>query len=266
MFGSSTPATTATPADLAFAGIAAAQSGHAAVDAGSRGLAQQIAATLKMVADTVPVQRRVVRAGDRIVQAGERFAHLYIVNSGICKVINLSADGREQVVALKFRGDWLGFDGMAGDAYTSDAIAMDTGEVWMIRYESLVEAGLEHRALLTTMHQAMSRDLATERGSLMSVCTLSGDARVADFLSNWARSLEQRGLRTDHITLRMTRAEIGNYLGLTLESVSRALSRLARAGLIGFDGKGRRDVAIPDVDALETFVQDSLAQQRVTLQ
>jgi CRP/FNR family transcriptional regulator len=66
-------------------------------------------------------------------------------------------------------------------------------------------------------------------------------------------------MRTDQITLRMTRAEIGNYLGLTLETVSRALSRLAKAHLIGFDGKGRRDISIPDVRALAAFVQRSLA-------
>ena len=75
----------------------------------------------------------------------------------------------------------------------------------------------------------MSREIARDRDSLMSVCTLPADARVADFLRYWAESLAKRGLRTDQITLRMTRAEIGNYLGMTLETVSRALSRLARA-------------------------------------
>ena len=84
----------------------------------------------------------------------------------------------------------------------------------------------------------------------MSVCTLPADARVADFLRYWADSLARSGLRTDQITLRMTRAEIGNYLGMTLETVSRALSQLARDKVIGFAEKGRRDVHIPDVAAL----------------
>jgi len=73
-----------------------------------------------------------------------------------------------------------------------------------------------------------------------SVCTLPADARVADFLRYWVDSLARRGMRTDQITLRMTRAEIGNYLGMTLESVSRALSHLARCSLIEFVEKGRR--------------------------
>ena len=85
---------------------------------------------------------------------------------------------------------------------------------------------------MAVLHEAMSREIARDRDSLMSVCTLPADARVADFLRYWAESLAQRGLRTDQITLRMTRAEIGNYLGMTLETVSRALSRLARDQVI----------------------------------
>ena len=112
----------------------------------------------------------------------------------------------------------------------------------------------------------MSREIAHDRDSLMSVCTLSADARVADFLRYFAESLARRGMRTDQITLRMTRAEIGNYLGMTLETVSRALSRLARHKLIHFAEKGRRDIQIPQVAALAEFVQRSLAPAGVVLQ
>jgi len=91
------------------------------------------------------------------------------------------------------------------------------------------------------------------------LCTLPADARVAEFLRHWADSLAKRGMRTDQITLRMTRAEIGNYLGMTLETVSRALSKLARDKVIGFAEKGRRDVHIPDVRALSAFVQRCVA-------
>jgi CRP/FNR family transcriptional regulator, anaerobic regulatory protein len=79
---------------------------------------------------------------------------------------------------------------------------------------------------------------------------------VADFVKTWAESLGERGLRTDQITLRMTRAEIGNALGMTLETVSRALCRMARTGVIRFDEKGRREITIPDIDALAGFIQD----------
>ncbi|MET3373521.1 CRP/FNR family transcriptional regulator [Variovorax boronicumulans] len=214
---------------------------------------------MKLLCEQLHPQRRVVHRGDTVYQAGERFGNLYILNSGFFKIVNLSADGREQVVGLKFRGDWLGFDGIAGGRYSCDAVAMDTGEVWMVAYEALLAASATRPELLQLLHGAMSREIAHDRDSLMSVCTLPTDARVAEFLRYWAESLAERGMRTDEITLRMTRAEIGNYLGMTLESVSRALSRLARDNVIGFATKGRRDVQIPDVSALSAFVQRCLS-------
>jgi len=101
--------------------------------------------------------------------------------------------------------------------------------------------------------------LRRDHDSMMSLCTLPADARVAGFLRYWADALAQRGLRNDQITLHMTRAEIGNYLGMTLESVSRGLSRLARCDVIHFIEKGRRDICIPKVEALTSFIQNLMA-------
>jgi CRP/FNR family transcriptional regulator, anaerobic regulatory protein len=216
---------------------------------------QRIAACLDLLREALPIQRRVVHAGDALYQAGERFTNLHVLNSGMVKIVNLSPDGREQVVGLHFRGDWLGFDGIATGSYGCDAIAMDTGEVWTFRYDALLEACIARPALLSVLHEAMSREIGRDRDSMMSLCTLPADARVADFLRNWAEALSDRGLRTDQITLRMTRAEIGNYLGMTLETVSRALSRLARTDVIRFAEKGRREIQIPQVEALSEFIQ-----------
>ena len=220
---------------------------------------RDMADTLKLVGDRLAPQRRVVHAGDVIYQTGERFANLYVLNSGFFKLVTLSPDGREQVVSLKFRGDWLGFDGIAKGAYACDAVAMDTGDVWVFRYDTLLGACVRCPELLTALHAAMSREIGCDRDSLMSLCTLPADARVAEFLRHWAQSLAQRGLRSDQIMLRMTRAEIGNYLGMTLETVSRALSRLARDKVIDFAEKGRRDIRIPNVEALSAFVQRCLS-------
>ena len=227
---------------------------------------QAIADTLKLLSDKLAPQRRVVHAGDVIYQAGEQFGNLYILNSGFFKIVTMSPDGREQVVGLKFRGDWLGFDGIANSQYSCDAVAMDIGEVWVVRYDALLSACATQPALLTVLHEAMSREIARDRDSLMSVCTLPADARVADFLRYWAESLAKRGQRTDQITLRMTRAEIGNYLGMTLETVSRALSKLARDKLIHFVEKGRRDIHIPEVNALSEFIQGCLTPTSPVLQ
>ncbi|MCU0921542.1 MAG: Crp/Fnr family transcriptional regulator [Burkholderiaceae bacterium] len=231
-----------------------------------RRASQSIADTLALLNEVFAPQRRIVHAGDLIYQSGERFGNLYVLNSGFFKIVNLAPDGRELVVGLKFRGDWLGFDGIAGGRYSCDAVAMDTGEVWVLRYDRMLAACARQPELMKLLHEAMSREIAHDRDSLMSVCTLSADARVADFLRYWAESLARRGMRTDQITLRMTRAEIGNYLGMTLETVSRALSRLARCQLIHFAEKGRRDIQIPQVEALADYVQRSLAPADVVLQ
>ncbi|HEY9027745.1 MAG TPA: helix-turn-helix domain-containing protein [Burkholderiaceae bacterium] len=227
---------------------------------------RRIATSLDRIQQAVDIQRRIVRQGDFIYQAGKAFTHLFVVNTGMCKVVNLSRDGREQIVALKYRGDWMGFDGIAEHRHDCDAIAMDTGEVWSIAYDALLQAGVREPALMAELHRAMSREIARDRGSLISVCTLPADARVADFLCNWADALACRGLRTDQVTMRMTRAEIGNYLGLTLETVSRALSRLDREGLIRFADKGRRELQLPDLAALGEFVRQAVEPASATLQ
>ena len=220
---------------------------------------QQVVDTLQLLQDRLAPRRRLVRAGDVLYRAGERFGALHVLNTGFFKMVNLASDGREQVVSLKFRGDWLGFDGIAGAAYSCDAVAMDTGDVWTIRYDELLAACRDCPALLTVLHEAMSRQIGRDRESLMSLCTLPADARVAEFLRHWADSLARSGLRSDQIMLRMTRAEIGNYLGMTLETVSRALSKLARDKIICFAEKGRRDIRLADVAALSNFVQRCLA-------
>jgi CRP/FNR family transcriptional regulator, anaerobic regulatory protein len=221
--------------------------------------ALRIAETQRLLQDAVPLQRRLVHTGDVLWRSGERFVHLHLVNSGFFKVVNLAPDGREQVVGLHFKGDWLGFDGIADGRHGCDAIAIDTGEVWAVRYADLIAAAAVQPELLAILHEAMSREIGRDRDSMLSLCTLPADARVADFLRYWADSLAERGLRTDQITLRLSRAEIGNYLGMTLESVSRALSRLARASVIRFNEKGRRDIEIPELGALSAFIEGSLA-------
>jgi CRP/FNR family transcriptional regulator, anaerobic regulatory protein len=216
--------------------------------------ARRLSEMLALVAERVPLQRRVLHAGESVYRCGDAFTQLFVLNTGCCKLVNSAADGRAQVVGLQFRGDWLGFDGMAGGRYRCDAVALDTGEIWALRYDQLLAACAAHPPLMALLLAEMSRVISRDRDSLMALTTLSADARVAEFLRLMADALAERGLRTDQITLRMTRAEIGNYLGMTLESVSRALSRLARQHLIGFADGARREISIPDVDALAAFV------------
>jgi CRP/FNR family transcriptional regulator, anaerobic regulatory protein len=218
----------------------------------------RISQTLQLLEKHVPMTRRIVHAGDTVFRVGDAFDCLSVIHSGVFKTVNLTPDGREHVVGLHFKGDWLGLDGIAQSQHGCDAVALDIGEVWSIRYTTLLATCAKEPALLSLVHAAMSREIGRDRDTLLSLCTLPADARVAEFLRHWADALAECGVRTDQITLRMTRAEIGNYLGMKLETVSRALSRLARDKVIGFGGGNRRDVLIPDVDALSDFVQASL--------
>ena len=211
---------------------------------------------LAQLEHSVPFTRRVVHAGDSIYLGGDSFLQLHIINAGQFKTVNFTADGRGQVVGLHFKGDWLGFDGIHSGQHRCDAVALDTGEVWSVRYSTLIEACATSPALMRTVHAAMSSQITRECGSLLSLGTLPADARVANFILDWAESLAARDLRTDEITVHMSRAEIGNYLGMTLETVSRALSRLAQRDVIGFQQKGRRDIAIPCLERLRAFIGD----------
>jgi CRP/FNR family transcriptional regulator, anaerobic regulatory protein len=202
--------------------------------------------------------RQLLHEDDVLYRSGARLQNLYVIRSGMFKTTTLSADGREQLVGLHFRGDWLGFDGLASRQFRGDAIAMDIGEVWAVPYPALLEVCMADREVMTVVHEEMSRQISRDHDSMLARCSLPADARVANFLHDWAASLDQRGLRSDRIKLRLTRAEIGNFLGMALESVSRALSRLAKEGLISFPEHDRRELHLPDVTALARFVHDSI--------
>ncbi|MEI8326477.1 MAG: Crp/Fnr family transcriptional regulator, partial [Betaproteobacteria bacterium] len=209
--------------------------------------------------------RRKVQANDQIYLCGQVFDTLYLVSSGLFKIVNLASDGREQPVGLYFKGDWLGFDGIPTGRHACSAIALDGGEVWTVRYDALLRASADEPMVMRVLFAAMSSQLTRNRDAMLSMGTLAADARVADFLLQWAQSLAERGLRTDQINVHMTRADMGNYLGMTLESVSRAFSRLARCGVIQFKEKGRREISIPSLAALREFIQASADAATPTL-
>jgi CRP/FNR family transcriptional regulator len=215
--------------------------------------------TLALIERHLPFLRRTVQAGCRVQRAGETFRSLHVVNSGVAKLVNLAPDGRAQVVGLHFKGDWIGFDGIATGRCACDAVAMDTSDVWSVPYTAVVDAAATLPALLRSLHVAMSGQLARERAWRLAHATLASEARVADFVCAWAGSLAARQMRTDTISLRMTRMEIGTYLGMTHETVSRAFTRLERLGLLSFESPGRRRLHIADLDALASFVRQAIS-------
>jgi CRP/FNR family transcriptional regulator len=216
--------------------------------------ASDIGHSLALLEQRVPLNRHLLREGDRLYHAGQPFDRLHVLNSGFCKSTHHTEDGREKVGGLHFRGDWLGVDGVATGRYGSCAIALDVSEVWSFRYGDLLEAGAAEPELLTLLHRAVSWQMVGHHGWITSMCTQPADARVARFLLYWLESLADRSLRADEFRLRLSRADIGTFLGMTLESVSRALTRLHRDKVIDFPERSRRQLRICDRSALERFI------------
>lgn len=217
---------------------------------------------LDMLERDLPLLRRVLRPGDSIYRVGERFRDVHILNVGLCKLYSLSPEGREELITMMFRGDWLGFDGLADGRHRYGAVAADVCELLTVRYDALLRASAKNPALLGLMHTALARQNVRERDGVMSMHNLPADGRVAAFLCRWADELEARGLRSDQILLPTTRAEIGGHVGLTLESVSRAMTHLESERLISFGPRNRRDVGIPSLPALRSFVNGLASASR----
>ncbi|MBV8604119.1 MAG: helix-turn-helix domain-containing protein [Pelomonas sp.] len=215
-----------------------------------------IADTLNLVAEAMAPRRRIMRGGERLYQIGAPLSQIYLLNSGMFKLVGVSTDGREQIAAFKFRGDWLGLGEIDAGRHTCDAVALDTCEVWSVGQAELFEACARRPALLRLVVVAMSGEILREREAAMSAYTLPADARMAEFLHRWINALERRGLRADLINLPLTRAEIGNHLGMTLETASRALSRLAQARVISIDDKSRREITVHDAARLDAYVRE----------
>jgi CRP/FNR family transcriptional regulator len=211
--------------------------------------------SLALLEQHAPIGRRLVPAHCPIYVCGQPFDTIYIINSGLCKVVNLAPDGREQNAGLFFKGDWLGFDGIATGRYCCSATTLEGGQVWTVRYSDLIHASASEPALMRVVLAGMSAQLTRNRDALLAMSTLNTDARVGEFLLQWARCLEARGQRTDQFSMHMTRADLGSFLGMRLESVSRALSKLVRCGAIELSDNNRRDVGIPSLDVLADFVR-----------
>jgi len=218
--------------------------------------------SLILMKQFVPFVHRKVQVHDEIYTSGKSLDTLYLISSGLFKIVNLAQDGREQTVGFFLKGDWLGFDGIPTREHTCSAVALDVGELWAVRYHDLLRASASEPLLMRLVMAAISTQLARTRDAALSMGTLSADARVADFILCWAHSLEERGMRTDEIDLHVSRADIGNHLGLRLESVSRALSRLTRLGILAGPEKRRRVIRVPSLDKLRTFIQDNADAHR----
>jgi CRP/FNR family transcriptional regulator len=205
--------------------------------------------TIALLREHAGAYVRPLHEGTAVYRRGQPFSNLYVLGVGSVKLLGNAADGRPQVVGLRLRGDWLGLDGVPSGHHASDAVSMDVGQAWVVPYAALLKAGMQSPQVLGLLHAAMSGEIVRERERMVAMGSLTVHARIAAFLHRWSDDLARRGLHSASLRLGLTRAEIGAHLGVTLETVSRALSSLERDGVIGF-GQNRRDLHILDPVAL----------------
>lgn len=176
--------------------------------------------------------KRKVKRGAALFRMGDGFDNLYAIRSGAFKSSVLLEDGREQVTGFKMVGELLGLDGIGADEYMSDAVALEDSEVCIIPYARMVGLWREAPSLAAEMNRMLSREIAHDQGVMALLGTMQAEERVIVFLLNLAQRYQARGYATNEFVLRMTREEIGSYLGLKLETVSRVFSRMQALGLI----------------------------------
>lgn len=201
--------------------------------------------------DALVAMRRRVKRGDTLFNVGDEFRSLFAVRTGFFKTRITSNDGRDQITGFQVPGELLGFDGVATEQHGVDAIALEDSEVCILPYSELERIARNFQPLQHQLHRVMSREIVREHNVMLLLGTMKAEERVAAFLLNLSERYRHLGYAASEFVLRMTRQEIGSYLGLKLETVSRSFSRFQELGLIEAQGK---NIKLLDLDALRQII------------
>lgn len=188
-------------------------------------------------ADKLVYTRKRIKRGDSLHRNGDQFGALYAVRSGFFKSTLILEDGRDQVTGFCMPGEILGMDGIGQEHHTSNAVALEDSEVCVIPYARLEEIGDDMPELRRQFHKVMSREIVRDQGVMILLGTMRAEERLAAFLLNLSKRFVARGYSPSEFHLRMTREEIGSFLGLKLETVSRIFSKFQEEGLISVQQK-----------------------------
>ena len=201
--------------------------------------------------DSLVATRRAVPRGETLFRAGDGFLSLYAVRTGFFKTCISSEDGRDQVTGFQMAGELLGLDGIGTDKHTCDAVALEDSHVCVIPYQQLEELSREVSDLQRQFHKIMSREIVRDHGVMLLLGSMRAEERLAAFLLNLTQRLQTRGFSASSLVLRMTREEIGSYLGLKLETVSRTFSKFQEEGLLEVK---QRHIRVLDAQALQALI------------
>jgi CRP/FNR family transcriptional regulator len=192
-----------------------------------------------------------LKKGDALFRNGAPFTALYAVKLGSLKTTVLSDDGREQVAGYHMAGDLLGLDGPGDDRHGCEAIALEDSELCVLPFSRLEEMARHVPGLQHNLHRLMSREIERDHRVMLLLGSMRAEERLAAFLLNLSERYKARGYSSTEFVLRMTREEIGSYLGLKLETVSRLFSKFQEDGLVMVAG---RSIKIIDMPVLKQLV------------
>ena len=204
--------------------------------------------------DRLVGSHRSLKRGDTLFAAGDPFSMLYAVRSGFFKTQVSTEDGRDQVTGFQMAGELLGLDGISHDRHTCEAVALEDSQVCQIPYARLEEISREVTELQRHFHKVMSREIVRDHGVMLLLGSMRAEARLATFLLNLTQRLQARGFSASSLVLRMTREEIGSYLGLKPETVSRAFSRFQDERLLEVR---QRAIRVLDAAGLKRLLNES---------
>ncbi|NMM28454.1 MAG: helix-turn-helix domain-containing protein [Glaciimonas sp.] len=190
------------------------------------------------------------KAGQRVHTIGQNFDALYIVHSGFLKTVLIDEYGNEQVLSFPMKADILGVDGINSRLYSSEAVALSDCDLILLPFKKLTALARTHVELENAIYDVLSRELVREQAMVGMLGALSAEARVARFLVMLSDRFALMGYSSKFFNLRMTRHEIGSYLGLTLETVSRTLSAFNEIGMIAVN---QRTIEIKGLEALKNL-------------
>lgn len=182
--------------------------------------------------DAVIRQSRRLKRGEYLFRTGENFRSLYAVRTGFFKTCIGSHDGREQVTGFHMSGELLGLDGISNNAHGCDAIALEDAEVCELPFARMETLGRDIPSLQRHFFRLMSREIVRDQGVMLLLGNMRAEERLAAFLINLSQRLAARGFAANDFILRMSREEIGSFLGLKLETVSRTLSKFQANGWV----------------------------------
>ena len=201
--------------------------------------------------DDLVANRRKVKRGTPLFRNGDRFTSLYAIRTGFFKTCIASEDGRDQVTGFQMAGEIVGLDGIVNDVHTCDAVALEDAEVCVMPFDRIEDLSNQIHALQRHVHKIMSREIVREHGVMLLLGSMRAEERLAAFLLNLVQRLHARGFSQSELVLRMTREEIGSYLGLKLETVSRTFSKFVEERIVEVK---QRHVRILNPDALKAIV------------